>query len=210
MFSNVYAGVASVRFFPFLRRCTAFPPTHARCFCLEPPIKLHSGGIPPSDLSNPSVSPLVQSDDAMLSELECGICYRLFDTGRRCPRQLDCKHSFCESCLLTLTACRSEDPQSGPRIICAFCRHTTPLNDEKLRDNLPVDEDILNRLKAEGVLEDSASDGEDDEESRTDTTGQSKEDHLPRTQRGRLWRSIIRLYKKMKGPSRRGEWSLIQ
>ncbi|KAB5579225.1 hypothetical protein PHYPO_G00192670 [Pangasianodon hypophthalmus] len=140
----------------------------------------------------------------MLSELECGICYRLFDTARRCPRQLGCKHSFCESCLLTLAASRSQEPQSGPQIICAFCRHTTPLNEERVRDNLPVDEDILGRLEEEGVLEDSASDAEDEEEPRTETSSQSKQDSLPRTQRGRVWRSIKRLYKKMKGPDRRG------
>lgn len=142
----------------------------------------------------------------MLSELECGICYRLFDTGRRCPRRLDCKHSFCESCLLTLAVCPSNEPQSGSRIICAFCRHITPLlNEEKIRDQLPVDEDILESLVAEGVLEESASHEEADEETRTETTSQAKEDQLPRTQRGRLWRSIKSMYKKIKGPNQRGE-----
>ncbi|KAG7330325.1 hypothetical protein KOW79_006547 [Hemibagrus wyckioides] len=140
----------------------------------------------------------------MLSELECGICYRLFDTGRRCPRRLDCKHSFCESCLLTLAACQSEPSQSGSRIICAFCRHTTLLNEEKLRDNLPVDEDILVRLEVDGVLGETESDAEDDEEPRTETSSHSKEDHLPTTHRGRVWRSIKRLYKKLKGPNQRG------
>lgn len=145
----------------------------------------------------------------MLSELECAICYRLFDTGGRCPLQLACEHSFCESCLLKLAACRSDESQSGSRIICAFCRHTTRLTEEKLRDNLSVDEDILHRLEAEGVLEDSAE-RTDDEEPRTETSSQSKEDHLPRTQRGRVWRSIRRLYKKIKGPNQRGGWSFIQ
>lgn len=147
----------------------------------------------------------------MLSELECGICYRPFDSDRRCPRQLDCKHSFCQCCLLTLAACRSDEPQTGSRIICAFCRHTTPLlSEEKLRDTLPVDEDILARLEAEGVPEESASDAEDDEEPSTETASRAKEEHLPRTQRGRVWRSIKRLYKKMKGQNQRGESRFIQ
>ncbi|KAK2860353.1 hypothetical protein Q7C36_004519 [Tachysurus vachellii] len=135
----------------------------------------------------------------MLSELECGICYRLFDTGRRCPLQLDCKHCFCETCLLTLAACQSEPCQS--RIICAFCRHTTLLNEERLRDNLQVSEDIWARLEVDGVPEETAP--EDDEEPRTETSSQSK-DHTPTTPRGRVWRSIKRLYKKLKGPNQRG------
>ncbi|XP_060776845.1 E3 ubiquitin-protein ligase-like [Neoarius graeffei] len=129
----------------------------------------------------------------MLSELECGICFRLYDTAARCPRQLACKHSFCESCLLTLSVC-----QSGSRmIICAFCRHSTPLTGEKLRDSLPVDEDTVHRLEEEGVH----GDQEEDEEPRTETISQSKEGHSPR---GRVWRSIKRLYKKIKQPSQRG------
>ncbi|KAF5902456.1 E3 ubiquitin-protein ligase, partial [Clarias magur] len=139
----------------------------------------------------------------MLSEFECGICFRLFDAGRRCPRQLECKHSFCESCLLTLAGCRSEEPQSESRIVCAFCRHSTPLSlsEDTLKGILPVDEDILIRLDEEGVLYESASDHEDDEEPRPETASQSK-DHLPRTQRGKLWKSVKSLYKKMKGSNR--------
>ncbi|KAM9500942.1 RING finger protein 227 [Clarias gariepinus] len=142
----------------------------------------------------------------MLSELECGICFRLFDAGRRCPRQLDCKHSFCETCLLTLAGCRSEEPESGSRIICAFCRHSTPLSlsEDTLKGILPVDEDILVRLEEEGVLCESASDREDDdEEPRPETVSQSKDD-LPRTQRGRLWKSVKSLYKRIKGSNRQG------
>ncbi|KAF7706495.1 E3 ubiquitin-protein ligase-like [Silurus meridionalis] len=137
----------------------------------------------------------------MLSELECGICYRFFDTGRRCPRQLGCKHRFCESCLVTLVGCGSEDPQSGSQIICAFCRHATHVDAEKAIDSLPVDEDILDRLEQEGVLEESTSEGEDDEETKTETTSLDKEDHPPRTRRGKMWRSIKRFYKKVKSPN---------
>lgn len=74
-----------------------------------------------------------------------------------------------------------------------------------MRDQLPVDEDILERVAAEGVLKESASDEETDEDTRTETTSQAKEDQLPRTQRGRMWRSIKRMYKKIKGPNQRGE-----
>ncbi|XP_062849373.1 E3 ubiquitin-protein ligase-like [Trichomycterus rosablanca] len=143
----------------------------------------------------------------MLSELECGICYRIYDVSRRCPRQLHCKHSFCESCLLTLAADQAGrcDPHSGSRIVCAFCRHTSSLTEDSMRDSFPVDEDILERLVAAGVLEESASDDDDDnEEPKPETSRQCEEETLPRTRRGRLWRSIKRFCSKVKGSNRQG------
>ncbi|KAJ4948229.1 hypothetical protein JOQ06_019765 [Pogonophryne albipinna] len=88
----------------------------------------------------------------MCTEQECGICYRTYNTGRRCPRELHCRHSFCESCLLALSR-----PQ-GP-IVCPLCRQTTSISGT-LRAELRVDECVLERLISSGVLD--QEDEEDD------------------------------------------------
>uniref|UniRef100_A0A3B5BB98 Si:ch73-335l21.4 n=1 Tax=Stegastes partitus TaxID=144197 RepID=A0A3B5BB98_9TELE len=93
----------------------------------------------------------------MCSEIECGVCYQTYNTGRRCPRELHCQHSFCESCLLVLSRSpRPEEAQSGAdrSVICPLCRHTTSISGERsLRAELRVDECVLERLVAAGVLE---------------------------------------------------------
>ncbi|XP_072542859.1 RING finger protein 227 [Salminus brasiliensis] len=139
-------------------------------------------------------------------ELECGICYRPYNSGRRCPRLLGCKHRFCESCLLRQGASTrpAGESDSQPGIVCALCRHHTVLAEAGLRENLPVDEELLERLMAAGTLEGTASDDEDDEEPETETDGQSKEESLPRTRRGRMWRAVKKLCCKIRGQDRRG------
>ncbi|XP_051567382.1 RING finger protein 227-like [Myxocyprinus asiaticus] len=137
----------------------------------------------------------------MLSETECGICYRTFSVGRRCPRQLSCKHTFCESCLVTL-ARSAESPE--PRIMCPLCRQSTPLSEATIKDNLPVDEDILERLVTAASLEGCTDDEEDTEEPDQEASSPRKEDSPPpRSPGGRLMRSIRRLCKKITGESRR-------
>ncbi|KAI3375761.1 hypothetical protein L3Q82_004057 [Scortum barcoo] len=100
----------------------------------------------------------------MYSELECGICYRNYNAGRRCPRELRCKHSFCESCLLALsralTPGEARQGAGGRSIACPLCRHRTDISGEgKVRAELRVDEGVLERLMSAGVL-----DNEDPEE----------------------------------------------
>nr|XP_046236270.1 E3 ubiquitin-protein ligase-like [Scatophagus argus] len=99
----------------------------------------------------------------MYSELECGICYRIYNAGRRCPRELQCKHSFCQSCLLALS--RPLGPDEADRsILCPLCRHTTSISGEgKVRAELRVDEGILERLVAAGVLDEEEDDPEEEE-----------------------------------------------
>ncbi|XP_076843541.1 RING finger protein 227 [Brachyhypopomus gauderio] len=141
----------------------------------------------------------------MLSELECGICYQLYNAGRRCPRQLRCQHSFCEKCLLTQAqsaAHRTEDPETEARVVCAFCRHTTPLTEDRLRDNFPVNEGILERILSVGGLEEKSCDDEEDEEKKSETSGRGEGDGLPRSRTGRLWKSMKRLCTKITGRSR--------
>ncbi|XP_026852804.1 RING finger protein 227 [Electrophorus electricus] len=137
----------------------------------------------------------------MLSELECGICYQLYNVGRRCPRRLRCQHSFCESCLLTL-AHHTEDSDTGPRIVCPFCRGATNLTEARLSDNFPVEEEILGRLLTAGALEEKSCDDETGEGQKTETSSPCESGGLPRSKKGRLWKSMKSLYTKVTGRSR--------
>ncbi|KAL6118552.1 rnf227 [Pungitius sinensis] len=98
----------------------------------------------------------------MDSDHECGVCYRTFNAGRRCPRALHCKHSFCEGCLRALSR-----PLGGQRlIVCPLCRHTTSISGEgkEVRGELRVDECVLERLIVSGVLDQEEEEEEEGEE----------------------------------------------
>ncbi|KAM8897448.1 uncharacterized protein AB9W97_008845 [Spinachia spinachia] len=97
----------------------------------------------------------------MASEHECGVCYRAFNAARRCPRELHCKHSFCESCLRALTR-----PRGAQRlIVCPLCRHTTSIRGQgkEVRAELRVDEGVLERMIVSGVLDLEEEEGEEEE-----------------------------------------------
>lgn len=104
----------------------------------------------------------------MFSELECGICYRTYNAGRRCPRELQCKHSFCQSCLLALSRQPGPEeahPGADRLIVCPLCRQTTSISAvEKVRAELKVDECILERLLTAGVLDREEEEEEEDQE----------------------------------------------
>lgn len=107
---------------------------------------------------------LYRVEPRMCSELECGVCYRTFNAGRRCPRELHCKHSFCESCLRALARPGEPAGTEGRSIICPLCRQITPVSAErKMRAELRVDEGVLDRLLAAGVL-DREEEREDEED----------------------------------------------
>ncbi|XP_037614780.1 E3 ubiquitin-protein ligase-like [Sebastes umbrosus] len=140
----------------------------------------------------------------MCSEQECGICYRTYNAGRRCPRQLQCKHSFCESCLRALSRGPAEELRlEGDRlIICPLCRHTTSISgEEKVRAELRVDESILERLITSGVL-DQEEEEDPEEDVLCDTaqeipvTPAEESDFSPASRGGRVrrsWRKVCRL-----------------
>jgi len=139
----------------------------------------------------------------MVPETECGICYRTYNASRRCPRQLSCKHSFCESCLLTL-AKSAESTVTVARIVCPLCRHSTSLSAERVQDNLPVDEDIFERIVSACSSEESTDDDDDDtEEPERDPSSPPKEDvsppPAPTSRKGHLMKSIRRLCKRVTG-----------
>ncbi len=142
----------------------------------------------------------------MFTETECGICYRTYNLGRRCPRQLCCKHTFCESCLVTLSR-STESPE--PRIMCPLCRHTTPLSEARIQETLPVDEDIFERLVTAGCAEECAEDDEDTEEPKRDAVIPPIEEISPppRSRKGPLMKCLSRLCKKVTGDVRTSEYS---
>ncbi|XP_023130766.2 E3 ubiquitin-protein ligase-like [Amphiprion ocellaris] len=115
------------------------------------------------------------SESSMYSEIDCGVCYRTYNTGRRCPRELHCKHTFCESCLLALSRPprpAEGDPGADRLILCPLCRHTTSISGERrLRAELRVDECALERLVAAGALDQEEDDDPED-------SGQTEEEEV--------------------------------
>ncbi|XP_067302209.1 E3 ubiquitin-protein ligase-like [Pseudorasbora parva] len=135
----------------------------------------------------------------MVPETECGICYRNYNLSRRCPRQLSCKHTFCESCLLTLA--QSAESPAEPRLPCPLCRHPTSLSAARVQDNLPVDEDIFELLVTAGSSGECTDDDDDTEKPEQDAVSPPKEDLSPppRSRKGHLRKWMRRLCKKVTG-----------
>ncbi|XP_041821430.1 E3 ubiquitin-protein ligase-like [Chelmon rostratus] len=148
----------------------------------------------------------------MYSELECGICYRTYNAGRRCPRELQCKHSFCESCLLALSRPLGPDEArlgADRSIVCPLCRHTTSISGEgKVRAELRVDECVLERLLATGLLdqEEDEPEGDSCEDSegatRPETTA-DESDSSAGSRGGRLRLSLRKVWRTISGKSSR-------
>ncbi|XP_067381382.1 E3 ubiquitin-protein ligase-like isoform X2 [Channa argus] len=161
----------------------------------------------------------------MYSELECGICYRTYNAGRRCPRELHCKHSFCESCLLVLFRCPGNSGThlvADRLIVCPLCRQTTCISGErKISAELKLDECVLERLLAAGVLEQEQEqeeeeevvdgEGEDHREEERGEEVQEGEEAVPpetpaeerdssaHTRGGKLRRSLRKVWRKISG-----------
>ncbi|XP_068569428.1 E3 ubiquitin-protein ligase-like [Cebidichthys violaceus] len=156
----------------------------------------------------------------MFSEHECGICYQTYNAGRRCPRELHCKHSFCESCLLLLALSRPLGPDGADRlIVCPLCRHTTSISGEgRVRAELRVDERVLERLLVSGVLDKEEEEEEKEEEDPVghvqDGCDDTEEPTLPETpaeesdsstgsRGGRLRRSCRKVWRLVSGKDSR-------
>ncbi|XP_068444298.1 E3 ubiquitin-protein ligase-like [Clinocottus analis] len=159
----------------------------------------------------------------MYSEHECGICYRTYNAGRRCPRELHCKHSFCESCLLALSRALGADEArrlgADRLIVCPLCRHTTSLSGEggRLRAELRVDECVLERLLVSGVLEQEEEEEEEEDpdshvqggcDAAPPETPAEESDSSTGSRGGRLRRSCRKVWRCISGkgsPRRAGE-----
>lgn len=157
----------------------------------------------------------------MYSDLECGICYRSYNLGRRCPRELQCRHSFCESCLLALALSQPQPGAANRAVVCPLCRQTTSIcgGEKKLRTELKVDESVLERLLASGILDDEPEEeeaehgqvqdacdhGEDQAPSELagrDQTTAEQSDSTTGTGSGRLRQTLGKVWKKIIGESR--------
>lgn len=152
----------------------------------------------------------------MYSDLECGVCYRTYNAGRRCPRELRCKHSFCESCLLALSRPLGADEGrlgADRSIVCPLCRHATSISEEgRVRVELRVDECVLERLLAAGVLDQEGDDQEEEEgghvqdgneEATLPETPGEESESFAGSRGGRLPRSWRKVWRKISGKSSR-------
>lgn len=61
--------------------------------------------------------------ESMCPDLECSICFSQFNNVFRCPKMLQCKHTFCLECLARINV-KSAQPST---IQCPLCRGVTPL-----------------------------------------------------------------------------------
>ncbi|XP_014869190.1 PREDICTED: RING finger protein 225-like [Poecilia mexicana] len=101
-------------------------------------------GLQPPQLSVPDLQP-PQTDcsDESGPDLECAICFSQFNNVFRCPKMLNCKHTFCLECLARMNV-KSAEPSA---IQCPLCRGLTPLPPLGL-PKLATDSDVLSYLPA--------------------------------------------------------------
>ncbi|XP_033474950.2 uncharacterized protein LOC117252285 [Epinephelus lanceolatus] len=97
--------------------------------------------IPSPDLQ-PSPLPSLCSEDTG-PDLECSICFSQFNNIFRCPKMLQCKHTFCLECLARINV-KSAEPNT---IQCPLCRGLTPLPTLGL-PKLATNSDMLSYLPA--------------------------------------------------------------
>ncbi|KAI3372976.1 hypothetical protein L3Q82_023416 [Scortum barcoo] len=108
---------------------------------VTPPSNQVSVIIPSPDL-RPSPLQSQCSEDSC-PDLECSICFSQFNNIFRCPKMLQCKHTFCLECLARINV-KSAQPNA---IQCPLCRSFTPLPSLGL-PRLATDSDVLSYLPA--------------------------------------------------------------
>lgn len=86
---------------------------------------------------------LSQCSEESCPDLECAICFSQFNNVFRCPKMLQCKHTFCLECLARINV-KSREPEA---IQCPLCRSFTPLPTLGL-PKLTTDSDVLSYLPA--------------------------------------------------------------
>lgn len=137
------------------------------------------------------------------AELECAICYLRYNAGRRCPRELRCKHTFCESCLRALLT--EENPCQGRAIICPLCRQTTSISaEERIRAELSVDESAMEQLLLTGLLlepeeepEEGSTETQEDGTDGSVSESSAEDSALPEGDRGRLRQTMRKVWRRI-------------
>ncbi|CAB1426259.1 unnamed protein product [Pleuronectes platessa] len=145
----------------------------------------------------------------MYSHIECGICYRTYNAGRRCPRELRCRHTFCEDCLLALSRPGEGSPGADTSIVCPLCRETTSIPGEgRIRSELRVDESVLARLMEAEVLDqeedgdpEEAQEPDEDEGATLRETQAEESDSSSGSRGGKVRRSLKKVWKVISGKS---------
>lgn len=78
----------------------------------------------PSPNVHPSTPPVPSCwPESVCPDLECSICFSQFNNVFRCPKMLQCRHTFCLECLARINV-KSAEPDA---IQCPLCRGLTPL-----------------------------------------------------------------------------------
>ncbi|XP_019721558.1 RING finger protein 223, partial [Hippocampus comes] len=98
-----------------------------------------SPGLRPSPPPPPPPPSALPEDGA--PDLECWVCYSHFNNVFRCPKMLECRHTFCLECLARINV-KSAQPAA---IRCPLCRRVTPLPALGL-PRLATDGDVLASL----------------------------------------------------------------
>lgn len=75
-------------------------------------------------------------------ELECKICYCVYNLGSRRPKVLECCHRLCAKCLAKILDLGESPPNA---VVCPFCRYITRLPGEVV-SSLPDDSNLVAAL----------------------------------------------------------------
>lgn len=151
-------------------------------------------------------------------ELDCNICYRPFNLGRRAPRRLSgtararCGHTLCTACLQELAA-RSDRGGAAARVVrlrrivtCPFCRAPTPLPRGGVTE-VAVDRDLWSRLEEKARAEREPDEAgspireSGDADPETDDEEESEKEAGPKSAG---WRALRRFWDKVLAPARGG------
>ncbi|XP_075938597.1 uncharacterized protein LOC142939234 [Anarhichas minor] len=108
-----------------------------------PPPTCHVSVIFPSPDLRPSPLGATQCAEVDPPDLECSICFSQFNNVFRCPKMLQCKHTFCLECLARINV-KSAEPDA---IRCPLCRSHTALPALGL-PRLATNSDMLSYLPA--------------------------------------------------------------
>ncbi|XP_008300946.1 E3 ubiquitin-protein ligase RNF182 [Stegastes partitus] len=81
-------------------------------------------------------------DPPSAEELECKICYCVYNLGSRRPKVLECCHRLCSKCLAKILDLGESPPDA---LVCPFCRYVTRLPGEAV-SGLPDDCNLVAML----------------------------------------------------------------
>lgn len=124
----------------------SYPSPHQPISPTSPPVPPVTSLASPLALASPFSPALLQSqgsEDQVFPDLECAVCFSQFNNVFRCPKMLQCKHTFCLECLARINV-KSPHPDT---IQCPLCRGLTPLPSHGL-PKLDTDPAVFSYLPA--------------------------------------------------------------